>query len=143
MTTDIITIPINDESSIDQVLETMNQIDIVLERAKEAKASFTADLLEWVQKNGSFEFGGKTYMVGKKTSTKGRNTNKCLHALFDGVDGDIDALGELLKSDPFKQGASKPVLGDEWKNHFVTKTEDELVVKIVPTNLLPKGRNDQ
>ena len=143
MTTDIITIPICEESTLEQVLETMNQIDIVLERAKEAKANFKADLLAWIQASKPFEFGGKKYFVGKKKKTKCVNVAACIESLLDKLDGDFDEFVQLLASQPIKHGAAREVLGDDWTIHFETTTEDVLELKKIPTNLLPKGRNKQ
>lgn len=143
MTTALTIHIIHDGSTMDQVLETMNAIDIILERAKEAKAAFNASLLEWVQVNGSFEFGGKKYFVGKKKKTRCINVAACIEAMLDKLGGDFDEFVKLLASQPIKHGAAREVLGDDWQIHFKTTIEEVLELKKIPTNLLPKGRNDQ
>ena len=143
MTTALTITTIHEGSTIDQVLETMNQIDIVLERAKEAKASFNADLLEWVQANGPFEFNGKKYFVGKKKKTRCVNVAATIEAILDRLDGDFNEFVQLLASQPIKHGAAREVLGEDWTIHFETTTKDVLELQTIPTNLLPKGRNNQ
>ena len=143
MTTDIITIPIHDGSTKEQVIETMDQIDCMMVHAQLAKAAFNANLLEWIQVNGSFEFNGKKYFVGKKKKTRCVNVAACIESLLDRLDGDFNEFVQLLASQPIKHGAAREVLGDDWTIHFETTTEDVLELKKIPTNLLPKGRNNQ
>lgn len=136
MTTEIIPTTIHEASTKEQVIETIDQIDCMMAHAKEVKAAFQASLLEWIQANDSFEFGGKKYFVGKKKKTKCKDVSRCIEEILEALGGDFDEFVKLLSSQPIKHGAAKEVLGADWDNHFEVTTEDKLEVKSIPTNLL-------
>jgi hypothetical protein len=65
------------------------------------------------------------YYIGNKRTTKCRDTGRALEALLIETGGDFDAVVELMASEPFKHGACRGVLGDDWEQHFiVAEVED-------------------
>ncbi len=136
MNTALIPPTIHEALTQEQVITIMDQMACMAASIKEVQASHNAALLEWIQANGSFEFGGKTYIAGKKKSTRCTNDAACLEAIMEATGGDWEAFKAALKSQPVKPGAAKGLLGDDWDNHFEVTTEDKLEVKAIPTNLL-------
>lgn len=86
--------------------------------------------LEFLTEHGEVVSGDERYYVGKKKTTKCRDTGKALEALLTETGGDFEAVVELMKSEPWKYGACKGVLGDDWNRYFMV-VESETVEKEV------------
>ncbi len=64
------------------------------------------------------------YYVGDEKTTKCRDAKALLARLLEV--SDMDTIASLLSSDPWKQGACKAVLGEEWDKHFDVETKGKL-----------------
>lgn len=77
--------------------------------------------LEQVRQHGKALF---PYYAGTEKTEKCRDVRKLLEHLLAATD--MDTLASLLSSSAWKPGACKPVLGDEWHEHFEVTTGEKL-----------------
>ena len=135
--------------TVDEVMEMRNNVLVYLERAKQLKAEFEASLLAYIEEKGSFEWGGIRFYAGTRKTTKCVNKMLTMQLLLEGMGGDLNlVVSDLLASQPFRYGACRDVLGDEFDKCFSTEEKPDLKtgttkreVMTLPTNVkrkLPK-----
>ena len=93
---------------------------VYIDRAKELKALAEEAVLDFIERNGDFEFNGIRYYAGNTKKVTPKDKVVLIEQLFEAVGGDIEALVEFLTANPFKVGEVRRVFGDEFDNYFTT-----------------------
>lgn len=124
-----------EDMELDKVKEIMDVIDGAFRAMKEIKAKKDAALLEWIQANGEFEFGGNKYYVGRKKTVKCYDLSGCVESILSAAEGDWDEFVKSLSANAIKQAAAKTLLGEEeWKKYFDVKWKDTVELKKLPVD---------
>lgn len=141
---------ISPEMPLEVLLAFEDQVSFFKQFMKELSNTLKDRLYEWIEANGEINLPemNKRYYNAQETKTKCRDKKALIEALLDATKGDIEALAELLSSDPFKQGACKIPLGDKWDDHFEVvlvnkgktgKPKPPTTIKVDTTFLPKKG----
>lgn len=132
------------QTSIDEIAETLNQLDFAMERAKEMKKAGEAALSVRLNATGkSVQIGQWLYSMKHPKTTSCISNRQAAEACFNAVAGDFDQFCALLSSDAFKHGACAKILPPEiYEGIFITIYPDKLEKKLVKAdmNFLPKRK---
>ena len=112
---------------MDKILDALQHVKIVLDRAKNMKEFLDAAMLEWIVENhADIVVGEIRYYAGKSKSVKCQDVRGAIEAILEVSGGDFVKLCEVLSSNALKPGAAKTVLGDSFDKFFATVWDDKL-----------------
>lgn len=117
---------ITDAASAEAIIELMNKVHWLNDRAREIKHRLDEQLIAWIDANGAIEIGDIRYYVGTKKTDKCVNVTTTIAALMGAVGGDFDEFSAALCAQPIKVGAAKKLLGDKFGELFQTIIEKDL-----------------
>jgi hypothetical protein len=102
--------------------------DVLLARARQVRQMIESLAIEWISANGPTHFGDITYTVGYPKTVRCTDAVRCLGLVLDACGGDLDAAVAYLRSDPFKYGSIRNLLGEPvYAEMFKTETKPKLV----------------
>jgi hypothetical protein len=102
--------------------------DVLLARARQVRQMVERLAVEWISANGPTHFGDITYTVGFPKTVRCTDAVRCLGLVLDACGGDLDAAVSYLRSDPFKYGSIRNLLGEPaYGAMFKTETKPKLV----------------
>lgn len=114
-------------ASVDEIAEALTVVESFKHIAKELEVELKRRMLEHVEENGPVKIGTIRYYAGSNRTVKCRDSGVTLEALLKATGGDVEQIAKLFASQPFKHGACRDVLGDEWAKCF--ETADATVLK--------------
>ncbi len=127
-----------------EIADALGMLQAIRERMRELKASFDAQMLEYVTANGPTEVGGVRYYLGTEKDTICTDVPGAMDELLKANGGDWDAMCGYLCSQPIKHGAARKILAPEVYARLFTTIEKDSIkegkpskkVLAVPTNLI-------
>ncbi len=124
----VLALPEREDLTPDDACELRERIRGAIRRLRQAQDELDAFLIQWMPANGVRELvvGDERTFVTEKKSTKCRNINAAVQAIFEAVGGDYESFCDTLSSNAIKYGAARKVLGDAFDAHFETKVELDL-----------------
>ncbi|MEM9082800.1 MAG: hypothetical protein AAGB34_04325 [Planctomycetota bacterium] len=121
---------VNADTSRDELLELVMRVEGLGSIAKEAKELRESVMIDWIEINGDLVMekpdGPVRWYVGSKKTTKVNSVPNCIEALLISFGGDLDKFAGVLASNPFKYGACREPLGEQWGNHFTVSEVPDL-----------------
>ena len=130
------------DAPTDMVLELLDRMEVIQQRAKQAKEAIEAAVIEWLNANGGeIEMGDIRWYVGERTTKKCMDVHATHMFLLAFTDDNIEHVSECLTSNAWKHGAVRSLLeqhGDtlSWDDLFET-----VVVQDLKTGKPRKGLN--
>ena len=128
-------------TTIEQGLETLDQIEIELSRWRHLKHRCRLAMAAILKQSGPQVIGEFRYRAGVTKSHKCNDVRSTFCELVELLDEDYSALAGMLSSNPFKYGAMRKLLGEDFEVHYTTTQEldengDPLVT--LQRSLVPK-----
>ena len=105
-------------SSIEDIAATMGMLDAMMQRAKELRAEFEQQCIEWIKANGEIEIGTVRYFIGNPKTHKDNDPGETLEVLLEVSGGDLDGIKCCLSSGAFKHGAVKKFLEEHGDGRY-------------------------
>ncbi len=128
---------ITPDAPADQIAAVKNMVDRLGEVARDVKHQFEEQCIARIQASGDVPLGdGRRLYVGVEKVTKSIDNGKTLEALLNATGGDVQAIAQLLSSQPYKHGACRAILGDNWDEVFITEEKADLKTGAVKEKLL-------
>jgi hypothetical protein len=116
---------------VDIVLELLDRMEVIQQRAKQAKEVIEQAVVEWIEVNGEIEMGDIRWYVGEYKTTKCTNVAEFLAIIQTVLEDQPDDIAAIMTSQPFKHGATRSLLeklnlSGVYDEHFVTESRPNL-----------------
>lgn len=115
-----------DSDQVEDAIELLGRIEQFTKLAKELRAMGEEAVLDFIRRNGDFEFGNIRYYAGDTKRTKPRDLKVLSEEIIVATGGDIHAFAEYLSSNPFKTGPCRKLFGEDFDKFFETKVVPKL-----------------
>ena len=97
----------------DEVAYWLDLSAVLVTRAKEVRRAVETAALAWIDVNGALDVGDVRYAAGTATTVRCLDACRCAELVLAAVGGDVTALVAYLRSDPWKYGSVRQLLGDD------------------------------
>jgi hypothetical protein len=114
----------------------LNLTSVLLARARQIRKQIEQITIKWIEANGPLLVGDIEYTVGYRKEVRCRDTLKCLNMLLDSTHGDVAALADYLRTDPYKYGSVRSLLGTTAFDTVFTTQQRPKLESGVPTKEL-------
>ncbi len=106
----------------------LNLADVLTARAKQIRQTVERVAIEWIELHGPLRMGDVLLTIGHQKAVKCVYPVACLERVIESCDGDLEAAVSYLRSDPFKYGSVRGLLGDGlFEQLFRTEQKVKLV----------------
>jgi len=112
----------------DEVAYWLDLSAVLVARAREVRRAVEAAALAWIEANGPLDVGGIRYTAGTATAVRCLDACRCAELVLTAVGGDVTTLVAYLRSDPWKYGSVRQLLGEE---AFATVFRSEHRAKLI------------
>ena len=112
----------------DEVAYWLDLSAVLVARAKEVRRAVETATLAWIEANGPLDVGEVRYTAGTATTVRCLDASRCAELVLAAVGGDLGELVAYLRSDPWRYGSVRQLLGDDV---FVTVFRAEQRTKLV------------
>jgi len=118
-------------------------------RAREIRHKVEQIAIKWIEANGPLTAGDMKYSVGYSSAVHCVDKQRTVDLILEACEGDLSAIVDHLRADPFKYGSVRSTLGEaNYKQVFQTIARPKLVagapqVELLATNTryLPARRS--
>jgi hypothetical protein len=118
----------------------LNLTSVLMTRTKEIRHRVEQIAIKWIEANGPMISGDLHYSVGYRRAVRCLDKQKAFDLILQASDGDLNALVDHLRADPFKYGSARGLLGEfNYNQVFKTEARPKLVagtprVELLTTN---------
>lgn len=127
-------------STPEQIIKFMGHIEAFVSAARRLKSDMEMAIIDWIEEHGDIEVDQDTrYYVGKAKTTKCRDMKKVGESLVEAMGGDLDGVFGVIKSEGWKHGAVKRILGEDSFNQLYFTEERSSLKTGKPVKLLKKA----
>ncbi len=106
----------------------LNLADVLTARAKQIRQAVERVAIEWIEVHGPLRMGEVLFTIVHQKAVKCVYPVACLERVIESCEGDLEAALSYVRSDPFKYGSVRGLLGDGlFEQLFRTEQKVKLV----------------